>query len=1166
MPPFNLRDTLDGKGAYGGKFVNFVVCLVFISTLSFMLSTDVDMNAEYSSIFTLIEGVCTVIFAIEYVLRLVVAENMCFYILQPIALVDLASILPTILDQLFPGDNFPAMQFLRMLRLFHFLATSPSGANAANAFGESWQKQKAVLGAAAFAGAAIWVVTAALYYLTEKDNEEMLWCYPDPEVGENKHCVCDHEDGCSGSACICEPRFKSIPASAFFVILNLSGEFPLADKHSDYGRIVAGATAILSVAFFGIPVGMIGSAIEDSVTAMNTGDDKDFDVDDEDKEEIIASVATEVDQSHMPDYVQSSWYYPVMGLLVSVNAVFVCMSSIDTFSEDRGWCFLFFAGAGALSVLFAVEQFHRLRLKPQGYLASTSWSLIIIDSLAWMPWVFAVVTAQASATQALPISLGLLLILAQICKFERWLQGFVILSQVIDRSLGVLAVGGMAALVLLVFCSTLMYYAERENPDPKMAAYYSSVPNAMWITLLNMSGEAPLCDYTFMGSIIVGFVSISAVAVFGVPVGAIGGAFEEIISEIGGVGGDNDDDDGEGDEGGEEMKVKASTEEKQNLANSKTGYGSIPTTGDGDGAKSSTTGETRIAYTDMTMLQRFVSVNPYFVNISLFATLFGVGLEVTSTCAFASEKNMASLIDSLELLVVMWFTVEYVIRFAANKFEYSLSWLGVVDFLATFPYYVTIGLLGAQAAGIADTYDGPLRGLRILRLVRLDQYAPSLSLVDDAFRLCWKGLSVSIFAAVAILWLFNALLFTVEVNDEAEGEDKRFRNVLSSLQYSSVLLTGDYPLVDFSVWGKLFCSMAIVVAVGVVAVPANLLSNAFSQILEEQAEEKRRSRNQAASLMQNLFRKNKVNAAKGQGVKDNKGARFYNVVQEAMKNSKQLKGLDQTTPPFAASLTQWKNTPSMTSTLYHYFIGILIILNILSVIFESIPEVRVFVGHANWQSFESFSVTVFTLEYILNVITAAYDAKWTFSRFNFVTSFQGGADFWAIVPYYLQVYILPIYAPGVEFDATIFRILRLSRVLELERFFTAFSLIDDVFEQAAPVLKATGVLALIVWIGGASLFYYTAPHEEISDDSVADEIFWGGESGASFVSIPDAMYYTSIFLAGEWCKIDFTPAGSVICVLMALVGVALFSVPTGAFCDGFQGMLTEQKGDKKEAA
>ena len=65
-----------------------------------------------------------------------------------------------------------------------------------------------------------------------------------------------------------------------------------------------------------------------------------------------------------------------------------------------------------------------------------------------------------------------------------------------------------------------------------------------------------------------------------------------------------------------------------------------------------------------------------------------------------------------------------------------------------------------------------------------------------------------------------------------------------------MLLTGDYPIVDFSLTGKLCCAAMIVVAVGIVAVPASILAGAFVDLLQEQAEERRKQRFEAASNMQ----------------------------------------------------------------------------------------------------------------------------------------------------------------------------------------------------------------------------------------------------------------------------------------------------------------------------
>ena len=254
-------------------------------------------------------------------------------------------------------------------------------------------------------------------------------------------------------------------------------------------------------------------------------------------------------------------------------------------------------------------------------------------------------------------------------------------------------------------------------------------------------------------------------------------------------------------------------------------------------------------------------------------------------------------------------------------------------------------------------------------------------------------------------------------------------------------------------------------------------------------------------------------------------------------------------------------TPTSTSIIYRYkkFLGWLVFLNIVAVVLESMPSVEPNVPHFLWQGFEGVSVLFFSVEYVINVLTAAYDPKHNFSCITYMTSFIGMSDLFSIVPFYVQTLVLPaLYGDAAEgmFDGTIFRIMRLARILEFEQFFEAFTLLDDVFTKAGPVLKATGVLALILWVGSASMFYYSSPHADTDDDAVNE----GGEDAAVFTSIVDALYYTSIFMAGEWCNVDFTPFGGLVCICLAMVGVALFSIPVGVLFEGFQDMLTEKHG------
>jgi hypothetical protein len=1146
MPRSEIHEILNGKGRLGGLVVKVITLAVVLSTLTFSLSTVENVNYELGWLFDSVEFFAVVLFTVEYVLRVYTAPDPCGQILDFYSIVDLCSILPSWIDLLIPGDQFPAVQFLRMTRIFKFLAQSQKGTDATKAFSDSWNENKPLLFAASFAGGAVWLVTAALEYLTEKDNPDQLWCYPPPgqPVGD---CECD-DDGCEGKGCYCENRFKSIPAAMFQVIVNLAGEFPLADNYTMWGRVLASCTAVVSVGVFAIPTGLVGASLEGAISALNSGDEKDYDVDDEDVEEIIADTNAIEEPVSVPAFTVSGTYKKMSGILVLCSSVVAILSTITGITKVLVAArFLFYFTNLVACLVFMVEHLARIQVAgPNNFSKTIFSSMGMIDLLSWAPDLMWMIMGNHPSFDPPPAWIGLTVSIFRMLKFERYIHGFSILGKVFVKSEGVLAVGGLAAACVLVFASTLMYYAERNNPDPKMAAYYSSVPASMWITLLNLSGEVPLSDYQTSGAVIVGALSVSACAIFAIPVGALGSGFEEVISAISGG-----DEEGEGD---------ASEMQPIQGADGEIKYGSIPK------KEIDVEEDEQISFEEMSPSQRIVAgqgqYGGMFMKLSLGATLFAVGLEIISTCDFAQETIEArEMVDMLEVVVVIWFTFEYALRVHAHGLEYATSWLGAVDFLATFPFYLASGLFGSSIASIMDVYDGPLRGLRILRLVRLDEYAPSLSLVDDAFRACAKGLGVSCFAGGVLILLFNEGLYFAEREDEAQSEDKRFRNALSSLQYSSVLMTGDYPIVDFSIMGKILCSIAVIVAVGVVAVPASILASAFVEILEGQAEDRRKKRYDAAVAMQRLFKKK---LAGGQIGGEKKGAALRAVIEDAVSHSQALRGLDSQEPSIGPRVCIWKNTPSPTSTSWHTLIGSLIFLNIAAVILESIDEVQEAVPHGIWQSFETLSVLIFTVEYVINVVSAPYDPKYSFSKSKFVFSFIGIADFFSILPFYVQEFLIPIFAPGMSFDATIFRILRLARVLELERFFEAFTLLDDVFVKAAPVLKATGVLALIVWVGASSLLYYVEPHSDIDDDKVNLDLAAGGEEPAVFTSIVDAMYYCTIFLAGEWCKVDFTPLGSVICTIVALIGVALFSIPVGVLFEGFQDMMAERSGVKTD--
>ena len=229
-----------------------------------------------------------------------------------------------------------------------------------------------------------------------------------------------------------------------------------------------------------------------------------------------------------------------------------------------------------------------------------------------------------------------------------------------------------------------------------------------------------------------------------------------------------------------------------------------------------------------------------------------------------------------------------------------------------------------------------------------------------------------------------------------------------------------------------------------------------------------------------------------------------------------------------------------------FFTASLIFLNLFAVLMESIPEYSDDPDLASYFSlFELFSVLFFTLEYALRLFSSKVNKNYSCSRLSYASSWLGLIDLFTVLPFWIDLFtVLP------ADHASLFRLVRIFRVLQLEQFVGAFGLLSEVFSKARASLVSTGFLALLVWVVGSVLFYEFEKENPRQD--------------GAFKDLPSSMYYAGIFLGGEWGKIDFTPAGSVVLVWYASCGIAVFSLPVGSLFEAFGDVLEEASKDAEE--
>jgi voltage-gated potassium channel len=102
----------------GRIFVLVVQLLILLSLLTFSIDTLPNLSEQTRSVLNLLEVITVIIFTVEYLLRVAVAENRLRFIFSFFGLVDLAAILPFYLTT---GLDLRAIRSFRFLRLIRIL-------------------------------------------------------------------------------------------------------------------------------------------------------------------------------------------------------------------------------------------------------------------------------------------------------------------------------------------------------------------------------------------------------------------------------------------------------------------------------------------------------------------------------------------------------------------------------------------------------------------------------------------------------------------------------------------------------------------------------------------------------------------------------------------------------------------------------------------------------------------------------------------------------------------------------------------------------------------------------------------------------------------------------------------------------------------------------------
>lgn len=220
-----LHEIIFEADTFLGKLFDIVLILsIILSIIAVMLDSIASIRAGYGNILLIVEWSFTILFTIEYILRILAINIPRRYIFSFYGIVDLLAILPTYLSLFLPGTQFllviRVLRVLRIFRVLKFVQYISEAKMLRQALSASRRKITVFL----FTVLSVVVIVGSMMYLIEG-----------PENG-----------------------FTSIPKSIYWSIVTLTTVgYGDISPNTPLGQVLASVLMILGYGIIAVPTGIV---------------------------------------------------------------------------------------------------------------------------------------------------------------------------------------------------------------------------------------------------------------------------------------------------------------------------------------------------------------------------------------------------------------------------------------------------------------------------------------------------------------------------------------------------------------------------------------------------------------------------------------------------------------------------------------------------------------------------------------------------------------------------------------------------------------------------------------------------------------------------------------------------------------------------------------------
>ena len=233
-----LHEIIYEADTRGGKLFDVILLIAILASILFvMLESVQSIDEKYGSFLDVAEWVITILFSLEYVLRIVTVKKPWKYIFSFYGIIDLLSTIPKYVSLiLIDSHNLAVLRALRLLRIFRILKITRY-IGASNRLLLALRSSRAKIAVFLLFVLILCIILGTIMYMIEG----------------------------------AENGFTSIPRSVYWAIVTLTtvGYGDIAPITA-LGQLIASAIMILGYAIIAIPTGIVGSEMMNANIHTNT--------------------------------------------------------------------------------------------------------------------------------------------------------------------------------------------------------------------------------------------------------------------------------------------------------------------------------------------------------------------------------------------------------------------------------------------------------------------------------------------------------------------------------------------------------------------------------------------------------------------------------------------------------------------------------------------------------------------------------------------------------------------------------------------------------------------------------------------------------------------------------------------------------------------------------